>query len=147
MYEEVFKSTKPFQRCLVSSTLQKYCRKQGKTIPFPQLPRKTHDFGKNRAFLGKNKKPTRSARKNKKKSYNINKKARKYPHFPASLFPTLFPINCCIWEKSGLSWEKSRHYWEKSHVSWENGNLVKNIVHAPHALKGQKLLAQGNRPG
>ena len=61
--------------------------------------------------------------------------------------PTLFPINCCIWEKSGLSWEKSRHYWEKSHVSWENGNLVNNIVNAPLALKGQKLLAQGTRPG
>ncbi|EFB35886.1 hypothetical protein [Segatella copri] len=87
MYEEVFKSTKPFQRCLVSSTLQKYCENKGKTIPFPQLPRKTHDFGKNRAFLGKNKKPTRSAGENKKKSQNINKKARKYPHFPASLPP------------------------------------------------------------
>ena len=57
---------------------------------FPQLPRKTHNFGKNRAFLGKNKKPTRSAGKNKKKSHNINKKARKYPHFPASL-PRTFP--------------------------------------------------------
>ena len=48
-----FKITKPFRRCLVSSTLQKYCGKQGKTILFPQLPRKTRDFGKNRAFLGK----------------------------------------------------------------------------------------------
>ena len=54
MYEEVFKITKPFRRCLVSSTLQKYCEKQGKTIPFPHLPRKPHVFGKNRAFLGKN---------------------------------------------------------------------------------------------
>ena len=114
---------------------------------FPQLPRKTHNFGKNRAFLGKNKKPIRSAGKNKKKTHNINKKARKYPYFPASLPPTLFPINCCIWEKSGLFGEKSGHYWEKSHVSWENGNLVNNIVNAPHALNGQKLLAQGNRPG
>ena len=53
MYEVVFKSTKPFQRCLVSSTLQKYCENKGKTIPFPQLPRKLHVFGKNRVFLGK----------------------------------------------------------------------------------------------
>ena len=146
MYEEVFKSTKPFQRCLVSSTLQKYCRKKGKTMLFPQLPRKTHVFGKNRAFLGKNKKPTRSAGKN-KKNHIILTKGKKIPSFSCKPSPTLFPINCCIWEKSGLSWEKSRHYWEKSHVSWENGNLVKNIVHAPHALKGQKLLAQGTRPG
>ena len=62
-------------------------------------------------------------------------------------FPHTFPDKLLYLGKSGLSWEKSRHYWEKSHVSWENGNLVKNIVHAPHALKGQKLLAQGNRPG
>ena len=61
MYEEVFKSTKPFQRCLVSSTLQKYCETKGKTTVFPQLPRKTHVFGKNRAFLGKNKRATLSA--------------------------------------------------------------------------------------
>ena len=64
MYEEVFKSTKPFQRCLVSSTMQKYCGKEGKTIVFPQLPRKTHNFGKNRAFLGKNKRATLSAWEN-----------------------------------------------------------------------------------
>ena len=74
MYEEVFKSTKPFQRCLVSSTLQKYCENKGKTTVFPQLPRKTHVFGKNRAFLGKNKWATRSVGKNKKKTHNINKK-------------------------------------------------------------------------
>ena len=113
---------------------------------FPQLPRKTHVFGKNRAFLGKNKKPTRSAGKTRKNRIILTKRQENTLIF-LQAFPTLFPINCCIWEKSGLSWEKSGHYWEKSHVSWENGNLVKNIVHAPHALKGQKLLAQGNRPG
>uniref|UniRef100_UPI0035638CD9 hypothetical protein n=1 Tax=Segatella copri TaxID=165179 RepID=UPI0035638CD9 len=107
---------------------------------FPQLPRKTHNFGKNRAFLGKNKWATRSVGKKQEKKRIILTKSKKIPSFFCKLFPTLFPINCCIWEKSGLS-------WEKSHVSWENGNLVKNIVHAPHALKGQKLLAQGNRPG
>ena len=69
------------------------------------------------------------------------------PLFCCKLFPTLSPKNKGVWEKIGGSWEKSRHYWEKSHVSWENGNLVKNLVHAPHALKGQKLLAQGTRPG
>ena len=79
MYEEDFKSTKPFQRCLVSSTLQKYCENKGKTTVFPQLPRKTHVFGKNRAFLGKNKKPTRSAGKNKEKSQNINKRKENTP--------------------------------------------------------------------
>ena len=69
------------------------------------------------------------------------------PLFCCKLFPTLSPKNCCFWEKSEVSWEKSGHYWEKSHVSWENGNLINNIVNAPHALKGQKLLAKGNRPG
>ena len=54
---------------------------------FPQLPRKNHYFGKNRAFLGKNKWPTRSVGKNKEKSQNINKKARKHPYFAASFFP------------------------------------------------------------
>ena len=87
-----------------------------------------------------------SREKTRKKRIILTKK-QEIPSFSCKPSPTLFPINCCIWEKSGLSWEKSRHYWEKSHVSWENGNLVKNIVHAPHALKGQKLLAQGNRPG
>ena len=106
---------------------------------FPQLPRKTHNFGKNRAFLGKNKKPTRSAGKNKKKSHNINKKARKYPHFPASLFPTLFPKICCFWEKS-------RHYWEKSHVSWENGNLVKKYSPCPTRPEGAEAPSPGHSP-
>ena len=64
MYEEASRTLNNFKRCLVSSTLQKYCGKQGKTMLFPQLPRKTHDFGKNRAFLGKNKRPTRSVGKN-----------------------------------------------------------------------------------
>ena len=133
MYEEVFKSTKPFQRCLVSSTLQKYCENKGKTIPFPQLPRKTHNFGKNRAFLGKIKSLHAQQGKTRKNRIILTKRQENTLIF-LQASPTLFPINCCIWEKSGLSWEKSRHYWEKSHVSWENGNLVKNIVHAPHAL-------------
>ena len=113
---------------------------------FPQLPRKTHNFGKNRAFLGKNKKPTRSAGKNKKKSHNINKKARKYPHFPASL-PHILPENLLLLGKIGGFLGKQGHYWENFHVFGENGNLVNNIANAPHALKEQKLLAQGNRPG
>ena len=69
------------------------------------------------------------------------------PLFCCKLFPTLSPKNKGVWEKIGGSWEKSRHYWEKSHVSWKNGNLVNNMVNAPLALKGQKLLAQGTRPG
>lgn len=90
MYEEVFKSTKPFQRCLVSSTLQKYCRKKSKTIPFPQLPRKTHVFGKNRAFLGKNKKPTRSAGKTRKNRILLTKR-QENTLISLQAFPHTFP--------------------------------------------------------
>ena len=57
---------------------------------FPQLHRKTHVFGKNRAFLGKNKKPTRSAGKNKKKSHNINKRQENTLIF-LQAFPHTFP--------------------------------------------------------
>ena len=46
---------------------------------FPQLPRKTHNFGKNRAFLGKNKRATLSAWENKEKSQNINKRQENTP--------------------------------------------------------------------
>lgn len=67
MYEEVFKSTKPFQRCLVSSTLQKYCENRGKTIPFPQLPQKTTFWGKIGHFLGKSKKKKETRVKSKEK--------------------------------------------------------------------------------
>ena len=81
-----------------------------------------------------------SREKTRKKRIILTKK-QEIPSFSCKPSPTLFPKICCIWEKSGLSWEKPGHYWEKSHVSWENGNLVKNIVHAPLALKGQKLLA------
>ena len=90
MYEEVFKSTKPFQRCLVSSTLQKYCENKGKTIPFPQLPRKTHNFGKNRAFLGKNKKPTCSAGKTRKNRILLTKRQENTLIFLQG-FPHTFP--------------------------------------------------------
>ena len=113
---------------------------------FPQLPRKTHVFGKNRAFLGKNKKPTRSAGKNKKKSHNINKKARKYPHFPASLSPHSSRKSAAFGKNRGFL-GKTGALLGKFPCFWEKGNLVNNIANAPHALKGQKLLAQGNRPG
>ena len=69
---------------------------------FPQLPRKTHNFGKNRAFLGKNKWPTRSVGKNKEKSQNINKKARKRPYFAANFSPH-FPRKTKVFgKKSGV---------------------------------------------
>ena len=67
MYEEASRTLNNFKRCLVSSTMQKYCEKEGKTMLFPQLPRKAHDFGKNRAFLGKNKRATLSAWENQEK--------------------------------------------------------------------------------
>lgn len=54
---------------------------------FPQLPRKTHYFGKNRAFLGKIKGQLSLHGKTKEKSQNINKKPIKHPYFAASLFP------------------------------------------------------------
>ena len=62
------------------------------------------------------------------------------------LFPTLSPKNKGVWEKSGVSWEKSGHFWKKSHVSWEKGNLVNNIVHAPHTLKGAEAPIPGQSP-
>ena len=68
------------------------------------------------------------------------------PLFCCKLFPTLSPKNCCFWEKSEFSWEKSGHYWEKSHVSWENGNLVKNIVHAPTRPEGAEAPSPGHSP-
>ena len=81
MYEEVFKSTKPFQRCLVSSTLQKYCENKGKTIPFPQLPRKTHVLGKIGHFLGKSKKKKEKRVKSKEKEKIIPLFLIKKTHF------------------------------------------------------------------
>lgn len=81
MYEEVFKSTKPFQRCLVSSTLQKYCENKGKTIPFPQLPRKTTYLGKIGHFLGKSKKKKETRVKSKEKEKIIPLFLIKKTHF------------------------------------------------------------------
>jgi hypothetical protein len=80
----------------------KVLRKTRQKNRFPTTPPKNPRFWEKSGISWENKKPTRSAGKNKKKSYNINKKTRKYPHFPASLFLTLFPINCCIWENRGF---------------------------------------------
>ena len=57
---------------------------------FPQLPRKTHVFGKNRAFLGKNKKPTRSAGKTRKKRIILTKRQENTLIF-LQAFPHTFP--------------------------------------------------------
>ena len=65
----------------------KVLRKPRQNNPFPTPSPKTPRFWEKSGISWENKKPTRSAGKNKKKSYNINKKARKYPHFPASLPP------------------------------------------------------------
>jgi len=50
-------------------------------------PEKPTILGKIGHFLGKIKSLHAQQGKNKKKTHNINKKARKYPHFPASLPP------------------------------------------------------------
>lgn len=61
---------------------------------FPQLPRKTRDFGKNRASLGKSKKKKKRELKSKEKGKN---------HF---LSPKKSLIFSQRWEKSWESWEK-----------------------------------------
>ena len=113
---------------------------------FPQLPRKTHNFGKNRAFLGKNKWATRSVGKNKKKRIILTKKQENTLIF-LQAFSHTFPEKLLFLGKIGGFLGKSGALLGKIPCFWENGNLVKNLVHAPHALKGQKLLAQGTRPG
>jgi len=67
---------------------------------FPQLPRKTHNFGKNRAFLGKNKKPTRSAGKTRKKRIILTKKQENTLIF-LQAFPHTFPENLLYLGKIG----------------------------------------------
>ena len=147
MYEGDSRTPNHFSVVLFLRRCKSTAEKKAKQCFSHNFPEKPTILGKIGLFLGKIKAPLALHGKGKGKTQNINKKANKTPLFCCKPFPTLSPKNCCFWEKSGVSWEKSRHYWEKSHVSWENGNLVKNIVHAPHALKGQKLLAQGNRPG
>ena len=83
-------------------------------------------------------------------------------------FPTTSQKNPWFWEKSGISWVKVRRKkkrklkskenrkkipifpqkslifsqrWEKSWESWEKLPIKASLP--PHALKGQKLLAQG----
>ena len=64
---------------------------------FPQLPLKTHVFGKNRAFLGK--------KKSKKKKETRVKSKEKEKIIPLFLIKkTHFSQR---WEKSWESWEKS----------------------------------------
>lgn len=124
----------------------KVLRKQGQNNAFPTTSPKNPRFWEKSVPFWEKQMAYSLSREKSMKNCKILTKSNKTPLFCCKPFPTLFPIKCCIWEKSGLSWENSRHYWEKSHVSWENGNLV-NIVNASHALKGQKLLAQGTRPG
>ena len=147
MYEEVSRAPNHFSVVLFLRRCKSTVENKAKQCFSHNFPEKPTILGKIGLFLGKIKGQLSQHWKIKKKSQNINKKPIKHPLFYCKPFPTLSPKNCCFWEKSGFSWEKQGHFWEKSHVSWENGNLVKNIVHAPHALKGQKLLAQGTRPG
>lgn len=65
----------------------KVLRKIKQNNAFPTASPKNPQFWEKSDISWENKKPTRSAGKNKKKSHNINKKARKYPHFPTSLPP------------------------------------------------------------
>ena len=125
----------------------KVLRKTRQNNAFPTTSPKNPQFWEKSGISWEKQMAYSLSREKSMKNRKILTKSNKTPLFCCKLFPTLSPKNKGVWEKSGLSWEKSRHYWEKSHVSWENGNLVKNIVHAPHALKGQKLLAQGTRPG
>ena len=95
MHEEVFKITKPFQRCLVSSTLQKYCENKGKTMLFPQLPRKTHVFGKKSGISWE------KIKRRRKRGLKCKEKGNIIP-----LSPKKFLIFSQCWEKSWESWEK-----------------------------------------
>jgi hypothetical protein len=96
-------------------------------------PEKPTFLGKIGHFLGKIKSLHAQQGKTRKKRIILTKRQENTLIF-LQAFPHTFPENLLYLGKTGLSWEKSRHYWEKSHVSWENSNLVKNIVHAPHAL-------------
>ena len=68
---------------------------------FPQLPRKTHVFGKNRAFLGKNKKPTRSAGKTRKNRILLTKRQENTLIF-LQAFPHTFPDKLLYLGKIGV---------------------------------------------
>ena len=142
MYEEVSRAPNHFSVVLFLRRCKSTAENKAKQCFSHNFPEKPPILGKIGLFLGKIKGQLSQHRKTKEKSQNINKKPIKHPYFTASLFPK----NCCFWEKSEVSWEKSRHYWEKSHVSWENGNLVNNIVNAPLALKGAEAPSPGQSP-
>lgn len=74
---------------------------------FPQLPRKTHVFGKNRAFLGKNKKPTCLAGKTQEKNRIILTKRQENTLIFQQAFPHTFPDKLLYLGKIGAFLGKS----------------------------------------
>jgi hypothetical protein len=110
------------------------------------FPEKPTILGKIGHFLGKIKSLHAQQGKTRKNRIILTKRQENTLIF-LQAFPHTLPENLLLLGKIGGFLGKQGHYWENFHVFGENGNLVKNIVHAPLALKGQKLLAQGNRPG
>ena len=119
MYEEVSRAPNHFSVVLFLRRCKSTAEKKAKQSLSHNSPEKPTILGKIGHFLGKSKKKKETRVKSKEKEKIIPLFPPKIPHF----FPTLGKILGIL----GKNANKSKF--------------------TPHALKGQKLLAQGTRPG
>ena len=125
----------------------KVLRKTRQNNAFPTTPPKNPQFWEKSGFSWEKIKSLHAQQGKTRKNRIILTKRQENTLIFLQAFPHTLPENLLLLGKIGGFLGKQGHYWENFHVFWENGNLVNNIANAPHALKGQKLLAQGNRPG